>query len=118
MGEGDGRCAETPMTCQFCNELYSRGRKGHARLQDAVKLSQQLCWDNPYRKSSEWREWTCCHSAIGYNSDSGLLSRECGGGSIHASPRIPCSARASALEVTMGISFIVSATSRKVVSLS
>ena len=54
----------------------------------------------------------------GCSRDNGLLSRECGGGSIHASPRMPRSPRVSALEVMMGTPFTVSATSRKAFSLS
>ena len=58
------------------------------------------------------------HYATGYNSDNERLSRECGGGSVHAFPRMPRFARVFALDVMMGTPSTVSATSRKAVSLS
>ena len=50
---------------------------------------------SPYRKSPAQED---CILGSQYNAASGIRSRECGGGSIHASPT-PCSARASALAV-------------------
>ena len=44
------------MTCQFCTQLQSGGRKVQERLQVGGKWSQQPCWDTPYRKWSE-RRW-------------------------------------------------------------
>ena len=49
------------LTCQFCNELYSGGRKRHERLQVGGQWSQQPCWDNPYRKCRERRQWSLCN---------------------------------------------------------
>ena len=58
-----------------------------------------------------------CIYATGYNPASGARSREWGGGSIHALPRMPCSARASALAVMTSKPSVASATSRKALSL-
>ena len=112
---GEVRWTGTPLTCQFCTKLQSGGRKMQQGRRSPAKWSQQPCWDTPYRK---WSERRGGHSATGSREDSGLLSRECGGGRIHASPRMPCSAMVSALDVMMGTPFTPSATSRKALSLS
>ena len=87
---GEVRWTGTPLTCQFCTKLQSGGRKMQQGRRSPAKWSQQPCWDTPYRK---WSERRGGHSATGSREDSGLLSRECGGGRIHASPRMPCQGR-------------------------
>ena len=106
--------ADDGLTCRLCNILQWRdvtGQGGRKLLQNCPFVA----FEAPLRERSGAAN---CIYATGYNPASGARSREWGGGSIHASPRMPCSPRPSALAVITSRPSVASATSRKADSLS